>query len=110
VWRWWIVALQPPGRVTLPAAARHMLGAAAGGATVRALWRDVALVVRLAGPGRSMAVDDRGRVVVPVWLRRAAAPSGTVLVGAWPGPAPVVVVAATGVLDGFGDDLVGEGR
>jgi hypothetical protein len=104
------MALQPPGRVTLPMAARRVLGAAGGEATVRGLWRGVALLLRPGGPGRSLAVDGRGRVVVPVLLRRSAAPSGSVLVGAQSGSAPVVVLAPTVVLDGLGNDAVGEGR
>jgi bifunctional DNA-binding transcriptional regulator/antitoxin component of YhaV-PrlF toxin-antitoxin module len=104
------VALQPPGRVTLPAAARQVLGAAGGGAKVRGLWWDVALVVRPAGPGRSMAVDGRGRLVVPVWLRQAVDPSASVLVGVRAAVAPIVVVAPTRVLDRLGEILAGEGR
>jgi hypothetical protein len=57
-----------------------------------------------------MAVDGRGRVVVPMWLRRAAAPSSSVLVGVRRGEAPMVVVAPTGVLDGLAEGLVGERR
>lgn len=55
-------------------------------------------------------MDDRGRVVVPVWLRQAAGPSASLLVGVRSGVTPIVVVAPTRVLHGLGEALAGEER
>jgi hypothetical protein len=95
----------------LPVEARRVLGVVAGGGvTVRALCRGVALQLRSGGAGVALGIDGRGRMVVPVWLRRAAGSPGSVLVATRLGGAPVVLVAPIGVLDGLGDVLVGEGR
>ena len=110
-WRWSIVTPEFTGRVMLPVEARRVLGVVAGGGvTVRARCRGVALQLRSGGAGVALGIDGRGRMVVPVWLRRAAGSPGSVLVATRLGGAPVVLVAPIGVLDGLGDVLVGEGR
>jgi hypothetical protein len=67
----------------------------------------VAFLLRPDGPGAAVAIDGRGRVRLPAWLRGAALAAGGVVVGVRRDPA-LVVVAPTGVLDGVGDLLVGD--
>jgi hypothetical protein len=104
-WSWAIVGLERIGRVSLPAPAIQVLGVSTGG-EVWARSGRLALVVRAEGPGAAVAVDGRGRMFVPVWLRQAAGPARQLLVGTKATPG-VVVVVAVGVLDGIGDLLVG---
>ena len=117
-WRHWIVAVEPIGRVTLPVEARAVLhadGAADGlggdaAGDVRALCRDLALVLRGDGAGASLTVDGRGRLFLPAWLRQATVSSGSVLVAFRCVEQPMVVLRATGVLDALVDGVAGEGR
>jgi hypothetical protein len=103
-WRWAVARVEPTSRVVLRAEARAVLGMA------RTAWgacNRVAFLLRPDGPGAEVAIDGRGRVRLPAWLRAAAHATGGVLVGSRPEPA-VVVVAPTSVLDGVGALLVGE--
>ncbi|MBI1843825.1 MAG: hypothetical protein HYR89_04345 [Actinobacteria bacterium] len=116
-WRQWIVGVEPIGRVTLPVEARAVLGAdgvdadgAGADGVVRALCRDLTLVLRGGGAGASLAVDGRGRLFLSAWLRRATVSSGSVLVAFRCVGQPMVVLAATGVLDAMVDGVAGEGR
>jgi DNA-binding transcriptional regulator/RsmH inhibitor MraZ len=71
--------MERTGRVTLPAAARCV---AEGLTVLRATSRDDALVLRRDGLGAPTQLDGRGRLLVPVWLRRAAERTRSVLVAA----------------------------
>jgi hypothetical protein len=110
-WSWAICRVEAQGRLRLPPAARAVLDVADGESTVvRAFVNRVALVLRREGNGAVLAVDGRGRLPLPVWLRHTA-PGGLAVVGAQADPVcPVVVVGSTRILDGLGDVLVGEGR
>ena len=109
-WEWGIARVEATGRLVLPAEARAALGATTGRPSpVRGGCNRVALVLRSDGAGAVIAADRRGRLRLPVWLRRAAAGSGSLLVGTRLGR-PMVVIASTGVLDGLGDALAGEPR
>lgn len=52
-----------------------------------------------------MTVDGRGRLYVPVWLRRG---HGTWLIVGTQAATSIVVVAPTSMLDALGDQLAGE--
>jgi bifunctional DNA-binding transcriptional regulator/antitoxin component of YhaV-PrlF toxin-antitoxin module len=104
-WRHWVVEVERTGRVTLPSAARRI---ADGLTSVRALSGDDALVLRRDGLGAATTLDGRGRLLLPVWLRRVAAPAGSVLVAARRPDAPVVVIAPVGALDALVDALCRE--
>lgn len=54
-----------------------------------------------------MTIDGRGRLYVPVWLRRSPVP--WLLVGTR-AAASIVVVAPASVLDGLGDRLLDGAR
>jgi bifunctional DNA-binding transcriptional regulator/antitoxin component of YhaV-PrlF toxin-antitoxin module len=104
-WRHWVVEVQRSGRVTLPPAARRI---ADGLPAVRAVSRDDALVLRRDGLGAAITLDGRGRLILPVWLRRLAAPAGSVLVAARRPDASVVVIAPVGSLDALVEGVCGE--
>jgi hypothetical protein len=109
-WHWAIARLEPTGRLVLPAEARTALGATTGQPTpVRGVCNRVALVLRASGAGTAIAVDGRGRLRLPTWLRRANHRSGSLLVGTRRG-SPLVVIAPAGVLDGPGGMVTGESR
>ena len=107
-WSWAVVGLERIGRIRLPASAIEVLAAGVGG-EVWARSLRLAVVVRPEGPGARLAVDGRGRMFVPVWLRHAAAESRQVLVGTETDKA-LVLIATVGVLDGIGDLLAGGSR
>jgi len=107
-WSWAIAGLEQTGRIRLPTTAQDVLEVGSGG-SVRGRSSRLALVLAKEAPGAAMAVDGRGRLYVPVWLRQAAAESRALLVGTHIDPA-VVVVAGVGVLDGIGDLLAGGPR
>ena len=106
-WSFAIVALQRNGRVTLPAAARYALD---GCASLRAVPRGEIVLVGPGAAGRPVTIDGRGRLVVPCWLRGAAEPAGSLLVGtrAMRDVEPIVLLAPPRLLAGFADALVGE--
>jgi hypothetical protein len=107
-WAWTIARPDPQGRLRLPGEARHVLGVEGGRrAVVRGVCHRVALVVAAAGVGAPLVVDSRGRLGLPVWLRRG--PSGALVVGTDVG-ARLAVIASASVLDGLGDLLVGASR
>ena len=95
-WQHWVVAVEPTGRITLPSAARQALGS---GSCVQAVTRESMLVLHRRDGGANLAIDRRGRLILPAWLRTPARSSGSVLVAARAVGTPAVVVAPTGVLE-----------
>jgi hypothetical protein len=59
------------------------------------------------GDGRSMTVDGRGRIYLPVWLRRH--PGFFIGTHTLSGD-PAVVVAPAALFDGIGDELLARVR
>ena len=107
-WTWAVAHFDPAGRIALPSDARVALGARVGDRTeVRGVCHRISLVLSADGAGAPMVVDGRGRLCVPVWLRRG--PCASLVVGTNHATA-LVVVAPTTALDGLGDVLVGESR
>jgi hypothetical protein len=106
-WRFAVVAVAPTGRISLPVAARDVLEVTHVGRTVHATGRRAGLILRLDGIGRPLAVDGRGRLTLPVWLRHATHGAGTALLAAAI-DAPLVLVASTSLLDAVADAMVGE--
>ena len=106
-WRYWVVAVERIGRVTLPADVRRVLGA---GDFVSALTGDLVLLLRRTGVGARLSMDSRGRVVLPAWLRQTARSSGSVLVAARLSELPVVFIADTVVFDRLVDRVTVECR
>lgn len=103
-WRWIAASLEPSGRVLLRAEVRDALGATTGQATrVSGVARGEALVLRPAGAGRGrvMTVDRRGRIYLPVWLRRHP----SLLIGSRTVGDRVVVIVPAAVLDSMGDQV-----
>lgn len=104
-WSWGVVRLEPCGRLLLSPEARTVLGALRGQVLdVRGLCGPTALVLRPAGRGRTISIDRRGRIYVPMWLRR----SPSYLIGTRDEDPATVVVAPATVLDDLGDDLAGQ--
>jgi bifunctional DNA-binding transcriptional regulator/antitoxin component of YhaV-PrlF toxin-antitoxin module len=103
-WRHWVVAVDAAGRVALPESARRVAGP---DGRVHCLARDRALVLRVAGNGPWRRFDDRGRLLLPEWLRRLTGVRGMVLVAAAMPDVRTVVVAPAVVLDVLVEDLVG---
>ena len=97
-WQHWIVAVEPTGRITLPSGARHVLGS---DSCAQAVTREGMLVLHQRDGGASLAIDRRGRLILPAWLRSPARSSGSVLVAARAVGTPAVVVAPTDVLEGI---------
>jgi bifunctional DNA-binding transcriptional regulator/antitoxin component of YhaV-PrlF toxin-antitoxin module len=95
-WQHWIVAVESTGRITLPSAARQALGS---GSCAQAVIREGMLVLHRRDGGASLAIDRRGRLILPAWLRTPALSPGSVLVAARAVGIPAVVVAPTGVLE-----------
>jgi hypothetical protein len=106
-WRHWIVYVEPIGRITLPAGARHLLGTEV---LVQAVSRERMLVLSGAGVGASLPIDRRGRLVLPAWFRGVTRPSGSVLVAARSAPSPTVVLAGTGLLEDLVSHVAAEAR
>ncbi len=106
-WRHWIVSVEPIGRITLPAVARHLLGTEV---VVQAVSRERMLVLSRAGLGASLPIDRRGRLVLPAWFRGTTRPSGSVLVSARSAPSSTVVLAGTGLLEDLVSHAAAEAR
>jgi hypothetical protein len=105
-WSFAIVTVERAGRVTLPAVARTAIE----GTDLRLSSRGEVALLRAGGGGRPGAVDGRGRIVVPCWLRDAAYPEGRLLVGTGTGQdaEPIVLFAPLRLLWGFADAMVGD--
>ena len=102
-WWYWVVGVDPTGRIIVPARAWPSHGRAG----LCAVSRGDALVLR-EGTGAAVGVDRRGRLTLPPWLRSACGPGGSVLVAARRPDAAVVVVSPVSVLDALVAGLVGE--
>ena len=104
-WRWSAADPEASGRLLLPSGARRCLGADSSEArSVSGVVRGNTLVLRPgAGSGRSMTVDGRGRLYLPVWLRRHSG----FLIGTHTVPEdPAVVIVPASVFDAMGDQLL----
>jgi hypothetical protein len=66
------------------------------------------LVLHDHGAGASLAIDGRGRLILPAWLSAASRSSGSVLVAALAAGLPAVVLAPTDALDIFLSRVVAE--
>jgi DNA-binding transcriptional regulator/RsmH inhibitor MraZ len=106
-WQHWIVAVENIGRISLPVSARRALGTSG---SVQAVSRDRMLVLHTDGPGASLPMDQRGRLVLPAWFRGAVRSSGSVLVGVRSTEPPTVVLAPIGILDALMSSVVAEVR
>lgn len=109
-WDWTIATVEKTGRISLPHPARAALGLSDGGGALVGICHATSLVLRPGDPQRRnpFRVDGRGRLRVPVWLRRDGP---DVLLVRTLGDEGLAVVAGTGVLDAVGDSLqVGEQR
>jgi DNA-binding transcriptional regulator/RsmH inhibitor MraZ len=69
---------------------------------------DAMLVLHDHGAGASLAIDGRGRLILPAWLRAASRSSGSVLVAARAATVPAVVLAPTDLLDNLMSHVVVE--
>jgi DNA-binding transcriptional regulator/RsmH inhibitor MraZ len=106
-WRHWIVGVEPIGRITLPAGARHLLGTEV---LVQAVSRERMLVLRTGGVGTNLPIDRRGRLVLPTWFRGTTRPSGSVLVSGRSAAIPTVVLAGTGLREDLVSHVAVEAR
>jgi len=104
-WRHWIAPVDSLGRVRLPAEARPTDNEAP---ELLASSCDRSLVLRRASIGTPRPVDDRGRLTLPVWLRRLVGDGNAVLVSGSVPDAATVVITPAAVLDVVVDELVGE--
>jgi len=104
-WRHRVVAVEPTGRITLPTEARQVLGSESW---AQAATRGGMLVLHHRGVGANLAIDRRGRLILPAWLRAAARSSGSVLVAARAVGTPAVVLAPTDLLEGILSHVVPE--
>lgn len=104
-WQWSIGRLDGAGRVSIGQSAVDALGPR----PLTTRWHHLALLVEPADGSpttRTVLVDGRGRLTVPVWLRRR---QPEVLVGLEV-EGPVLLVAPVEVLDRLGDVLAGDIR
>ena len=106
-WRHWTVGVEPIGRITLPAGARHLLGTEV---LVQAVSRERMLVVRRGGVGTDLPIDRRGRLVLPAWFRGVTRLSGSVLVSGRSAAIPTVVLAGTGLLEDLVSHVAAEAQ
>lgn len=105
LWRWSAAELEPSGRLLLPAAARRSLGADSTEihAVTGAVRGDTLVLRPGTTSGRAMTVDVRGRIYLPVWLRRHLG----FLIGTHTCPDhPAVVIAPAALFDSFGHQLI----
>jgi hypothetical protein len=103
-WRHWVVGMGPNGRITLPPGARRAIGSES---CAQAATRGGMLVLHHGGPGASLAIDRRGRPILPT-SPHAVRSSGSVLVAARTLVAPAVVLVPTVILDDLVSHVVAE--
>jgi hypothetical protein len=104
-WWHWVVGVEPTGRVTLPPGARRVLGSES---SAQAVSREGMLVLHQGDGGASLAIDCRGRLILPAWLRGTARLSNSVLVAARAVGLPAVVLTPTDILEGLVSHVVAE--
>ena len=106
-WVFAIVVIERSGRMTLPVHVRAVVPACG---SLRLSSRGEVAVLRGGGGGRVVVVGERGRIMLPCWLRDVARPDGCLLVaaGAAGDGGPVVLLAPLRLLCGFADAMVGE--
>jgi DNA-binding transcriptional regulator/RsmH inhibitor MraZ len=97
--------VEQSGRITLPPESRHVLGTES---FALAATRGGMLVLHEHGAGASLAIDGRGRLILPAWLHATSRSSGSVLVAARAAGLPAVVLARTDALDGLLAHVVAE--
>jgi hypothetical protein len=95
--------VEPTGRITLPSGAHQVLGFESW---AQAATKDGMLVLHHQGVGASLAIDRRGRLILPAWLRARARLSGSVLIAAGALFTPTVVLVSTAVLEDLVSHLV----
>ena len=107
-WRWSAAEPEPSGRLLLTPVARRVLGADGGPSQpVSGSVRGDTLVLRPHhADGRAMTVDGRGRMYLPVWLRRQPG----FLIGTNTTPDVAVVVVPAALFDAIGDQLLARVR
>jgi len=100
-WTWSVRRLDTAGRLCL---ARPTV-AALGGGPWRLRWHHLALLIEPdpTGDGPPGAVDERGRLTVPVWLRHR----GRDVLVCLGSSGPALLVAPVEALDRLGDVLTG---
>lgn len=98
-WQWAVLEPEASGRVRLPTAAFQVLDGMPAWARIHG---EVLVLGTDCARGRRVGVDQRGRLYLPVWLRRAA-----VVVATAPAEGLVLVTDAV-VLDAVGDRLLAE--
>ena len=103
-WRWAAAEPEPSGRLLLPAVARRVLGADdAATSMVTGIMRGDTLVLRpKAAGGRTMTIDGRGRIYLPVWMRRHPG----LFIGTHAPDEPAVVIVPAAEVDAIGDQLL----
>lgn len=104
-WRWSAAEPEPSGRLLLPAVARRVLGTDADQPwAVSGTVRGDTLVLRPGTTnGRAMTMDGRGRIYLPVWLRRHAG----FFIGTHTIPDdPAVAIVPAALFDSIGDQLL----
>lgn len=99
LWAWSVGRLDHAGRLSLGRAATSLLGTR----PLRLRWHNLALLVDVAedAAGPSVSIDERGRLLVPAWLRQRGR---DVLVGLR-AEEPQLLIAPVEVLDRLGDVL-----
>lgn len=108
-WRWSAAEPEPSGRLQLPAIARRILEAddAEARAVSGAVRGDTLILRPGTTSGRARTVDVRGRIYLPVWLRRHPG----FLIGTHTRPDdPAVVIAPAALFDTFGHQLLARER
>ncbi len=103
-WRWAGAEPDPSGRLQLPPVARRALvGDAPGAHEVSGVVRGDTLVLRPdPAVGRALTVDGRGRIYLPMWLRRHPG----FLIGTHQDADVAVVVVPAALFDAIGDRLL----
>ncbi len=106
-WRWAAVEPEPSGRLLLPVAARRVLGtdsdAGQPGAVSGTVRGDTLVLRPGTNSGLAMTLDGRGRIYLPVWLRRHA---GFFIGTHATADDPAVVIVPASLFDAVGDQLV----
>jgi hypothetical protein len=104
-WWHWICRLDDLGRVFLP---RRALAVADADGLVRVSSRGDAVLLCRDGTGSPTAVDARGRVLLPGWLRARVGAGGALFVAARRPDVSTVLVAPASCLDVAADSVAGE--